>query len=100
MRHGKAMHQISIDQMELTLEVGGEAPEGQRSGEAGSTTRGAEHSGNDGLMEQIIERSNLCTGTKARAAESRQCGHRRDDCGGAVTVPQTAVASDPRGVTC
>lgn len=59
MRHGKAAHLTSIEQMELALEAPGEARHGQRSGEAGPTSQGAERSGSDDLMEQIVERSNL-----------------------------------------
>jgi RNA-directed DNA polymerase len=67
MRHGKAGHQISVEQMELVWETRGEAPRNPRSGEAGPTTCGTECSGNGGLMdlmEQIIERSNLARALK------------------------------------
>jgi RNA-directed DNA polymerase len=64
MRHGKARHQMAIDQMELALEERGEAPTGQRSGEAGPTTQGAGRSGDDDLMERVVERSNLARALK------------------------------------
>lgn len=68
MRHVKAEHQISIDQMELALMDRGEAPNGQRSGEAGATARGMKRSGNDdlkdSLMYQIVERSNVVRALK------------------------------------
>ena len=59
MRHGTAGHQMTIEQMELPLESRGEAPRAERRGEAGPTTRGPERSGDDDLMEQVVERSNL-----------------------------------------
>lgn len=64
MRHGRARHQIAIVQMELALEERGEAPPGQRSGEAGPTTCGTGRSGDDDLMEQIVGRSNLARALK------------------------------------
>lgn len=64
MRHGKAEHLTSIEQMELALDAGGEAPEGQRSGEAGPTTHGTVRSGDDDLMDRIVERSNLARALK------------------------------------
>ena len=46
-------------QLELTLEGRGEAPKGQRSGEAGRPAQGGERSGSDGLlMEQAVARAN------------------------------------------
>jgi group II intron reverse transcriptase/maturase len=45
-------------QLELTLEERGEAPKGQRSGEAGRPARGGERSGSDDLMEQVVVRKN------------------------------------------
>jgi len=46
-------------QLELALGGGGEAPEDQRSGEAGRAARGGERSGSDGLlMEQVVAREN------------------------------------------
>jgi RNA-directed DNA polymerase len=46
-------------QPELTLEGRGEAPTGQRSGEAGRATQGGERSGSNGLlMEQVVAREN------------------------------------------
>src|SRR6185312_379384 len=64
MGHGKAEHLTSIEQMELALEATGEARQSQRSGEAGPTARGAERSGTDDLMEQVVERSNLARALK------------------------------------
>lgn len=64
MRHGRAVHLTSIDQIELALETAGETRHGQRSGEAGPTTRGAERPGVDDLMERIVERSNLARALK------------------------------------
>jgi RNA-directed DNA polymerase len=64
MRHGTARHQTSIEQMELALEARGEASHTQCSGEAGPTACGPERSGDDGLMEQIVERSNLARALK------------------------------------
>ena len=63
-RHGTARHQIAIEQMELALEARGEAPQGQHSGEAGPTARGDARSGDDDLMERIVERSNLARALK------------------------------------
>jgi hypothetical protein len=63
-RHGKVGHQTSVEQMELALEARGEAPQGQRSGEAGPTARGDGRSGNDDLMSQVVERSNLARALK------------------------------------
>jgi group II intron reverse transcriptase/maturase len=46
-------------QLELTLEGWGEAPEGQRSGEAGRPARRGERSGSNDLgMEQVVAREN------------------------------------------
>ena len=61
MHHDKAMHQMSIDQMELPRETQGESPSGTRSGEATSAGHGAERSGLDTLqlMERIVEGGNL-----------------------------------------
>ena len=64
MHHGMAEHLTSIEQMELALEATGEARQSQRSGEAGPTARGAERSGTDDLMEQVVERSNLARALK------------------------------------
>jgi RNA-directed DNA polymerase len=63
-RHGKATHPTAIDQMELALEARGEAPHGQRSGEARPTARGPERSGDGDLMARIVERSNLARALK------------------------------------
>jgi retron-type reverse transcriptase len=63
-RHGKARHQNPIDQMELALEATGEARQSQRSGEAGPTAQGNDRSGNDDLMDRIVERSNLARALK------------------------------------
>jgi len=59
--HDKAVHQTSIEQMELPLAGRGEAPRGERSGEATSAAHGAERSGLDTLqlMERIVEGGNL-----------------------------------------
>lgn len=50
-------HQKSA-QAELSLEARGEASFGQRSGEASTATNRNERSGNDRLMELVVERSN------------------------------------------
>jgi len=58
LRRGKAMHP-KTRQLELTLGGWGEAPEDQRSGEAGRSAQGGERSGSDGLlMEQVVAREN------------------------------------------
>ena len=62
--HGKAGHQMSIDQMELPLEGRGEAPRAARRGEAGPTAHGLERSGDGDLMDRIVERSNLARALK------------------------------------
>jgi len=56
-----AMHQMSIEQMELPFEPRGAAPSIERSGEARSAGQGTERSGLDGpqLMERIVEPGNL-----------------------------------------
>jgi RNA-directed DNA polymerase len=64
MHHGKATHQMSIDQIELPLEGRGEAPRVARSGEATSTAQGLERSGDDDLMSRVVERSNLARALK------------------------------------
>jgi RNA-directed DNA polymerase len=58
------MHQKPIDQMELALEATSEARQGQRSGEAGPAAHGTERSGDDDLMSQVVERSNLARALK------------------------------------
>ena len=63
-RHGETMHQKSVGQyslqMELPLEDRGEAPTAERSGEVVSTTRGNERLGlDDVLMQQVVERGKL-----------------------------------------
>jgi RNA-directed DNA polymerase len=60
-RHDKAVHQPSIEQMELPLAGRGEAPRRERSGEATSAAQGDERSGLDTLqlMERIVEGGNL-----------------------------------------
>jgi group II intron reverse transcriptase/maturase len=66
-RHGKVGHQIFVEQTELALGNGGEAPATQRSGEAGPTARGSECSGDDDpmeLMTRVVERSNLARALK------------------------------------
>ena len=50
--------------MELALEATGEARQSQRSGEAGPTAHEPERSGNDDLMDRIVERSNLARAFK------------------------------------
>ena len=59
--HDKAMHQKSIEQIELPLEGRGEAPGAERSGEAASAVQGDERSGLDtvSLMERVLEGGNL-----------------------------------------
>ncbi len=58
LRRGKAMHP-KTGQLELALEGRGEAPEVQRSGEAGRAAQGGERSGSVGLlMEQVVARAN------------------------------------------
>ena len=60
MRHDKAWHQMSIEQIELPLEDRGDAPTAERSGEAVPTTQGHERWGIDhALMERVVERGNL-----------------------------------------
>ena len=51
------MHQKSR-QLELALEDRGEAPTGQRSGEAGRAARGGRSSGSHDLMERVVTREN------------------------------------------
>ena len=46
-------------QVELPLGDRGEAPTDPRSGEASTATNGNERSGNDHLMEKVVERSNM-----------------------------------------
>ncbi|MFQ5744671.1 MAG: group II intron reverse transcriptase/maturase [Acidobacteriota bacterium] len=46
-------------QLELPLEARGEAPHGQRSGEAPPATTGPGGSGDDRLMERVVERGNV-----------------------------------------
>ena len=62
--HEEAAHQMSNDQFELPFNARGEAPTGQRSGEAHSTAHSTERSGLDDLMEQIVERGNLVRALK------------------------------------
>lgn len=58
MRRGTARHQTSR-QLELALAAGGEAPEGQGSGEARRAAQGKERSGSSCLlMEQAVAREN------------------------------------------
>jgi len=58
--HDRATHQKSVVQIELPLEARGEAPRGERSGEATSVAQGDERSGLDPLvMERVIEGGNL-----------------------------------------
>jgi len=51
-------------QLELPLEARGEAPEGQRSGEARTAMNGHGGSGDDRLMEQVVERGNVTAAVK------------------------------------
>src|SRR5439155_3282723 len=61
---GRVMRQKS-EQLELALEARGEAPHDQRSGEAPTTSRGDEHSGDDHrLMEQAVGRANALAALK------------------------------------
>ena len=58
---------MAIEQMELPLENRGEAPTGERRGEAEPTVRGSGHSGADDLedlMAQVVERANLARALK------------------------------------
>lgn len=53
------------EQLELALESRGEAPHGQRSGEAPTTSRGDDGSGGDhALMERVVERGNALAALK------------------------------------
>ena len=54
---GRARHQKTA-QAELPLEARGEAPQDPRSGEAPTATNGNGGSGNDRLMERVVERGN------------------------------------------
>ena len=54
---GRAKHQKTA-QAELPWEARGEAPQAQRSGEAPTATNGNGGSGNDRLMERVVERGN------------------------------------------
>jgi group II intron reverse transcriptase/maturase len=59
-RHDKATHQKSIEQIELPLEDWGESPSAKRSGEATSAAEGTERSGlEQSLMERVVEGGNL-----------------------------------------
>ena len=54
------------EQLELALEARGEAPHGQRSGEAPTTAGGNDGSGGDHrLMEQVVERANALAALKS-----------------------------------
>lgn len=72
----QARHQMSIDQMELSLTIRGQAPTSQRSGEAESAAHGIGSSGldapllRDDLMERIVESANLARALK-RARENK-----------------------------
>jgi RNA-directed DNA polymerase len=50
---------MTIDQMELPLETRGEAPTGERRGEARPTAREHGRSGADDLMDRVVARDNL-----------------------------------------
>jgi group II intron reverse transcriptase/maturase len=59
------MRQKTSEQLELALEARGEAPHGQRSGEAPTTSGGDGGSGADHrLMEQVVERANALAAQK------------------------------------
>jgi group II intron reverse transcriptase/maturase len=59
------MRQKTVKQMELALESRGDAPHGQRSGEAPPTSRGNDRSGgNHRLMEQVVGRANALAALK------------------------------------
>ena len=60
---GKAKRQKTA-QAELPLDDRGEAPKGQRSGEARPAKRESARSGTDQLMERVVERSNLIAALK------------------------------------
>jgi len=62
--HGRARHQKASEQLELALVAAGEARASQRSGEAGPTAHGIERSGDDDLLSQVVERSNLARALK------------------------------------
>lgn len=65
MRHDKAKHQKSVEQIELPLEAPGEAWGAEWSGEAASTAQRAERSGlEQSLMERVVERGNLVRAVK------------------------------------
>lgn len=55
---GDVRRQMSV-QTELPLEPGGEAPDGQRSGETSTAAHETRSSGNDRLMERVVERGNV-----------------------------------------
>ena len=60
MSRGKVRRQKSSDQLELVLEVRGEAPKGQHSGETRKTAGGTGHSRGDcRLMERVVARTNM-----------------------------------------
>ena len=66
MHLGEAGHQTSRDQLELPLEGRGEAPRGERSGEADAAMYSDGRSGDGGshLMERVVERGNLLRALK------------------------------------
>lgn len=53
-----------VKQVELPLEAGGEAPQGQRGGEAPTAAHGDGRSGTDHLMERVVERGNVTVAVK------------------------------------
>jgi RNA-directed DNA polymerase len=55
---GSARHQMS-SQLELPFLGRGEAPRGERSGEAPTAADGDERSGTDRLLEEVVERGNV-----------------------------------------
>ena len=64
MDYETAMHQMSDDQLELPLEGRGEAPRAERSGEVVAAFQRIERSGDDDLMDRIVERRNLLRALK------------------------------------
>lgn len=64
MRLGTAVRQKSRVQLELALEDRGEAPKVQRSGEAAPAEQGDGGSGNDRLMERVVEHANVVAAFK------------------------------------
>ena len=59
MNLGRAMHQKTAQQAELPLEARGEAPRGQRSGEARTAMNGNGGSGTAAFMEKVVDDRNV-----------------------------------------